>query len=135
MGFSYRLRQRIASGMDVAEIADKLASEMSQQLRVRAGTLADVAARAGRKLPRHLRAEAQVLIDAQTLAAHPKLSHRVDQKRLKKADRKLRAFLSKQDPRAERRAELLDRLAAIVFVVFVIVLAAFFLALSQGYIG
>lgn len=115
-------------------MSEELAGVMSRQLRVRGGRLADVAARAGRKLPRHLHVEAQAIIEAETLSAHPKLSHRVDARRLKKAERKLRAFLDKQDPKAERRAEFLDRLAAIVFIVFVIVLGAFFFALWRGYI-
>ena len=121
--------------MDVSEMADDLAALMAQQLRLRGGSLADVTARAGRKLPRHLKAEADIVIAAETIATHPKLAHRVDQKRLRKADRKLRAFLNTQDPKAERRAELLDRLAGIVFILFAVVLAVFFLALSQGSVG
>ena len=121
--------------MDVSVVANELAETMARQLRLRGGSLTDVTARAGSKLPRHLKTEAEVIIEAETLAAHPKLAHRVDDKRLKRADRKVRAFLEKQDPKAERRAEILDRLAGIVFIIFVIVLGAFFLALSQGYIG
>lgn len=105
---------------------------MAQQLRLRVGRLADVTERAGRKLPRHLKAEARAIAEAEALAAHPKLAYRVDARRLKKAERKLRAFLEKQDPKAERRAEILDRLAAVVFVVFVTALAAFLIALSRG---
>ena len=118
--------------MDVSELAEELAETMARQLRLRGGRLADVTSRAGRKLPRHLQAEAQAIIEAEALAEHPKLTHRVDPKRLKKADRKLRQFLDKQNPKAERRAEFLDRLAAIVFIVFAIVVCAFLVALSQG---
>lgn len=121
--------------MNVAELADDLAETMARQLRLRGGSLADVTDRAGRKLPRHLKAEADAIIEAEALAAHPKLGHRIDETRLKKADRKLRAYLDKQDPGAERRAEFLDRLAGIVFILFAVALGAFFLALSKGYIG
>lgn len=120
--------------MDVSEMSEELAQVMARQLRVRGGRLADVAARAAPRLPRHLRQEAQEIIAAQTLAEHPKLAHRIDHKRLKKAERKLRYFLDKQDPKAERRAEFLDRLAAIVFIVFVVILSAFLFALWRGYI-
>ncbi|MCG6884890.1 MAG: hypothetical protein LJE62_14160 [Silicimonas sp.] len=119
--------------MDVSDLADDLAATMARQLRLRGGSLADVAARAGRKLPHRLKAEVDVIAEAATLAEHPKLTHRIDAKRLKRAERKLRAFLDSQNPGAERRAEFLDRLAAVVFVIFVAVLAAFFLALSRGY--
>lgn len=132
MGFSYRVRHGIASRMDVSEMSADLAETMARQLRLRSGRFADVAARAGRKLPRHLQAEAQAIVEAQTLAEHPKLAYRIDEKRLKRAERKLRAFLDKQNPRAERRAEILDRLAAIVFVIFVAVLGVFLIALWRG---
>ncbi len=121
--------------MDVTELSDDLAVTMARQLRLRAGSLADVTARAGRKLPRHLKTEAELLIEAETLAIHPKLAHRVDEKRLRKAERKLRAYLDKQNPKAERRAELLDRLAAVVFILFAVAIALFFFALWQGLIG
>lgn len=121
--------------MDVSELTEDLAATMARQLRLRGGSLADVTARAGRKLPRHLRAEADALIEAETLAEHPKLAHRVDEKRLRKAERKLRVFLDKQNPAAERRAEFLDRLAGIVFILFAVAVAAFLFALSQGFIG
>ena len=120
--------------MDVSEMSEEMAEVMARQLRVRGGRLADVVARAGRKLPRPLQLEAQALIEAETWAEHPKLSHRIDMKRLKKAERKLRYFLNKQDPKAERRAEILDRLAGIVFILFVIIFGAFFFALWRGYI-
>lgn len=119
--------------MDVSELADELAQTMARQLRLRNGRLAEVVGRAGSKLPRRLQADAQVIVEAETLSEHPRLSHRIDAKRLKQAERRLRAFLEKQDPRAERWAEFLDRLAAIVFILFAIVLAVFFLALSRGY--
>ncbi len=116
-------------------MTEDLAATMARQLRLRSGSLADVTARAGRKLPRHLKAEAEALIEAETLAENPKLAHRVDEKRLKQAERKLRAFLEKKDPTAERLAEFLDRLAGIVFILFAVAVAAFLFALSHGYIG
>lgn len=120
--------------MDVTETAEELSLLMARQLRLKGGRLADVAARAGGKLPRNLHAEVQAILEAEALAGHPKLSYRVDQKRVRAADRKLRYFLGKQDPKAERRAEILDRLAGIVFILFAATLGVFFLAVWQGYI-
>ena len=119
--------------MDAGELADDLARTMARQLRLRGGSLAEVTARAGSRLPRHLRADAEAIAEAVTLSENPKLAHRVDAKQLKRAERRLRSFLDEQNPRAERMAEILDRLAAIVFILFVIVLAGFFLAWSRGY--
>lgn len=119
--------------MDVSEKTEELAALMAKQLRVRGGALVDVAERAKTRLPRHLQAEVAFLVEAQELGAHPKLTLRVDEKRVKKADRKIRAFLEKQNPGAERRAEFLDRLAFVVFVLFSIIVAAFFVLISRGY--
>ena len=120
--------------MDVGATAEKLAEAMARQLRVRGGSLADVTARAGRRLPRHLRVAAQHVIEAEALAQHPKLAYRVDAKALRKSERKLLAFLDKQNPRAERRAEILDRIAGVVFILFVVVLAVFCLLLWRGFL-
>lgn len=105
---------------------------MSEQLRVRGAGLNEVAAKAGRKLPNHLRSEIAVIVDAVEMAENPKLARLVDESRILKADRKVRKFLNKQDPARERRGEILDRLAAVGFVVFTIALILFFVAVSRG---
>lgn len=119
--------------MDVSEITGDLAAFMAKQLRVRGGPLADVAHRAKGRLPRGLQAEIAILLDAEALASHPRLAHRVDARKVAKANRKIRAFLEKQDPKAERRAQFLDRLAAVVFILFALALAVFFFLISKGY--
>lgn len=119
--------------MDVKERADALAELMSVQLRVRGAGLREVTARAGRRLPKHLRRAAETIIDAVEKADNPKLGRLVDEKAVVRSERKLRKFLEKQDPRSVRRGEILDLLAKIALVVFVVVLAIFFLLLNQGY--
>ncbi len=119
--------------MDVAKTSDDLAVLMSEQLRVRGTGLADVAAKAGRKLPKHLQAEVGVILEAQHMAEHPKLARLVDEKRVIRSDRRVRKFLSRQDPARERMGEILDRLAAIGFVIFSVALILFFVLLSRGY--
>ena len=119
--------------MDVKETADALASRMSAQLRVKGEGLTDVAAKAGRKLPKHLRAAADTLIEAETMSEHPKLARLINDKNVKKAERKLHKYLSRQNPGAERMNEILDVVAKIAFVLFVIVLALFFFLLWRGY--
>ena len=118
--------------MNIVERNEELAKTMARQLRLRGGSLADVAGRAGRKLTRPLAADVQLLVEAETLAAHPKFAHRIDQKQLARAERRLLTFLEKQNPAKERRDAFLDRLAWIVFVLFTILVALFFLLLSRG---
>ena len=51
-----------------------MADKMSTQLRVRGDGLADVAAKAGRKLPKHLRADAAKMIEAATMPESDNIS-------------------------------------------------------------
>ena len=113
--------------------SDALAEKMAKQLRLRGEGLKDVAARAGRKLPKRLRTEVEAIVDAQQMAENPKLMHHVDPDRIKLAERKLNRFLDRQNPAVERRAEMLDALAIIAFVIFTAVLAVFLLLLWRGY--
>ncbi|MEO0944715.1 MAG: hypothetical protein AAFY06_07705 [Pseudomonadota bacterium] len=118
--------------MNINETADTLAETMAKQLRVRGSSLSDVAAKAGRRLPKRLHAEVQVVQDAVALDAHPKLGHRLDERRVKIAAKRIEKFLLKQDPAAERRGEILDRIAAVAFVLFTVALALFFFLLWRG---
>ena len=119
--------------MDVKERAEALAKLMSAQLRVRGEGLREVTSRAGRRLPKHLRRAAELISDAVEKSENPKLQRLVDERAVRQAERKLRKFLERQDPRTARRGEIMDVAAKIAFVVFVVVLAVFFLLLNQGY--
>ena len=120
--------------MDVESKANALAEYMAVQLRVKGENLAEVSARAGRRLPKRLRPAVDTIVKAQTLQQHPRLKHVIDERAIKRAEKKLRAFLDRQDPRAARRGEILDVVARIAFVVLVVVLAVFFFLLWRGHL-
>ncbi len=119
--------------MLIEEHAEALAQKMSAQLRVRGTGLAEVTERAGRKLPRRLRADAQTIIQAEAMGGHPKLSRLVDERAVMRATRRIERFLDKKDPKGERWGELLDLIAKIAFVLVTIVLVVFFWLLNRGY--
>lgn len=119
--------------MEMHDRSNTLAEKMAQQLRLRGGDLASVTARAGRKLPKHLRAEVDAILEALRMSEHPKLMHHVDHARVKKAEKKLNRFLDRQNPKAERRTEILDTIARIAFIGFSIVLAVFLVLLYRGF--
>ena len=119
--------------MDVPGISKDLADYMAQQLRLRGGRLVDVAGRAGRKLPRHVHEDIARVIEAETMAKNPKMARLVDERRVKRAEKRIRKYLDAQSPKAERNAAILDRLAAVAFVLFTVALAVFFWLVSQGY--
>lgn len=119
--------------METSDRIDAMATKMAAQLRVRGDTLAEVASNAGRKLPRHLRREAETLIQAEAMAQHPKLARLVSDRQVRRAEKRLTRFLDKKNPRSERRGEILDRIAGIAFVLVVVVLGVFFYLISTGY--
>ena len=119
--------------MDVTQTTQALAERMSRQLRVKGDGLAEVTAHAGRKLPRRLRADAETLVRAQAMAQNPKLARLLDERQLRKAERRLSRYLDRQNPSAERRGQILDVVAKIAFVIFTIALIVFFTLLNRGY--
>ena len=121
--------------MDIRKRSDALAEHMATQLRVKGESLAEVTARAGRRLPKRLQKAAQVIIEAEEMAAHPRTERLVNAKDITKAERHLRRFLERQDPRKARRDEILDGIAKVAFVIFVIGLFVFYLLIKRGYLG
>ena len=65
--------------MDVKQTAESLASRMSAQLRVKGDGLAEVTAKAGRKLPRHLRDAAEALVQAEVMGPITSFRFRIHQ--------------------------------------------------------
>lgn len=120
--------------MDAQDKTKTLADYMAAQLRVKGEGLAEVSARAGRRLPKRLQPAVDTLIAAAEMQQHPKLQRAIDERAVKRAEKKLRAFLDLQDPRAARRGEILDVVAKIAFVVLVVVLAVFFFLLWRGHL-
>ena len=118
--------------MDVTERAEALATYMATQLRVRGDGLAEVSAKAGRRLPKRFRKNVQTIVEAEAMMQHPRLERVVDDRAVERAERKIRAFLDLQDPRAVRRGEILDLIAKIAFVFVSVILAVFFFLLWRG---
>ncbi len=118
--------------MDVKEKADTLASHMATQLRVRGEGLGEVAAKAGRRLPKRLQSDVATIVAAEEMQKHPKLERVIDERAVQKAEKRLRAYLDRQDPWSVRRGEILDVIAKIAFVFVVVILAVFFFLLWRG---
>ena len=83
--------------MDMEADLDKLAALMEERLGVRGDGFEEKFARAGRLLPRKLRREGSLLIEARAMAAHPKLGRRLDQRRLRTAAQALERHLERID--------------------------------------
>lgn len=119
--------------MTIEDRLQALTDHMATQLRLRGNGFQDVAHKAGRKIPRRLQADVAQIAEIEAMAGNPKLARHLNIRALDKSERRLRAFLDKQDPKAERRGEILDTIAKIAFVVVVVVLSVFFYLISKGY--
>jgi len=112
--------------MDLDARLDKIAALMEERLGVRGDGFEDKFARAGRLLPRKLRREGALLVEARTMAAHPKLGRRVDERRLRKAARVFERYLARVDGSERRVTRWVNWLAGNalnILIVFALVVA------------
>ena len=107
--------------MDIQARADHLARMMGDRLDIRGQGLEAKLARAGKRLPRHIRDEAGLVVDALTYREHPKLARQVDEARLRRAVKTIERYLKNVDPWARRRGIFLDWLAGNAFGVLVMI--------------
>lgn len=114
---------------------DALARHLGEKLDVPGEDLETVLRRAGREVPRRLRGEARYLVEAETMAAHPKLYFLVDKSRMKRADKALRAAVRGRDPKQERKDRLLGTLAGIAFGMIAFFAALIWFLAWRGMIG
>jgi len=89
----------------LAEKTEELRLLMRERLGVKGRDFATALRRAGRLLPRRLRREARLLIEAEEMARSPRLMKFIDQGRIDGACREIRSYLESQDP-MERRIDL-----------------------------
>ncbi|WP_227267537.1 hypothetical protein [Roseobacter weihaiensis] len=99
---------------DVAQKAQLLRAMIEKQMGVSAPSLEQAVRRAGRRLPRRLRKQAALWVEAETWAAHPKLARRIDGPPLEQAYQDLATHLQQLDPAEERKTRRLNTLAGIV---------------------
>lgn len=115
--------------MDVFENADRLAQLIEEKLGVRGAGLEAKLTRAGRNLPKHIRADALMLVNAMTYEGHPKLSRQLDYDRLDRAFANAEHYLVNVDTGARQRGLALDWLAKTAF--NLILLAVLLMALLR----
>ncbi len=105
---------------DIEEQAEAVTALFEAHMGIRAATLDAAVKRAGRRLPRGVRAKAGVLTEALVLAQNPKLARRLDYSTTQAAYRDLVAYLETLDLAEEKRTRLLNLLAGIAFNLMVV---------------
>lgn len=116
----------------LSQMIAEISALLSERLHARGKTLPARLASAGRLLPRRLRADARRLIDAEPLAAHPRLARQVDPKGIEAAHRRLVKWLKGIDVAEARKTALLRLLAVISVNVFIVIGAALTIAHLRG---
>lgn len=102
---------------------------MRQKLGVRGRDFPSALARAGRQLPRALRAEGKAVVAALPMLDHPKLARTIDGARMAQATAALRDHLGAIDLADRRKGFWLGVLGSMAFnILLVIVIAVVFLA-------
>ncbi|MEO0939127.1 MAG: hypothetical protein AAFY38_13325 [Pseudomonadota bacterium] len=95
--------------------AARLRAGIDAALGVRGKTLAAAQRKAGRRLPRRVRAQIGMIVDAQNRASNPKLAVTLDQAALARAEEDALAWLATVDRADARRGALLSLAGTIVF--------------------
>ncbi len=93
--------------MDITARINRLAKLLEDRLDLRGDGLQAKLARAERRLPRHIRAELDAIVEAETLSAHPRLSRQIDHARLARRFDAVEHYLRNVSP-WERRGRLLQ---------------------------
>lgn len=99
---------------------EALRALFEKHMGVRASTFERAVLKAGRRLPRRLRHQAEVLIEAEGFAAHPKLERRIDSVAVRAAHRSLEAHLKTLNHSEVRRTQAINMAAGVAFNLLVV---------------
>ncbi|TDK52638.1 hypothetical protein [Antarcticimicrobium luteum] len=100
---------------DIETRIAEIAALMHAKLGVRGATLRAALGRAGRRLPRRIRAQARLLAEAEPFAHHPKLRLTLDTMALGKAAGEVEAHLEAIDLADRRKGWWLGMLGGLAF--------------------
>ncbi|MCI2399198.1 hypothetical protein [Aliiroseovarius subalbicans] len=120
--------------MDLHARADRLAHLLEQKLDLHGTGFEAKVARAGRLLPRYLRADAALVIEAMKVEPHPKLSRQQDPKRIDRACDEIERYLHGINPWDRRRAIALNWLAGNAFNLIVVVVLVLAVLVWRGFL-
>ncbi|WP_028958523.1 hypothetical protein [Sulfitobacter sp. 20_GPM-1509m] len=100
---------------------ERLRDALDKALGVKGRTLAAALRKAGRRLPKQVRKQADVVLRAQAIDGHPKLRRTIDMAAVARAETDILAHLKTIDRADLRRGRLLGLAGVIVFNLIVVV--------------
>ena len=117
---------------DLEKRVETLNELLQAKLGLRGKTLSSRLKKARRSLPKRLRREGQVIVDAQEKSSHPKLALIQDQSAVNVAFHEIMTYLKDIDPDERRKTNLLRWLAAQVLNIIIITIIVVLLLRWQG---
>lgn len=111
----------MATQMTLDARTERLRDALDTALGVRARTFAAAVRKAGRRLPKQVRKQADVVVRAQAIDGHPKLRRTIDMAAVARAETDVLAHLKTIDRADVRRGKLLGVAGVIVFNLIVVV--------------
>ena len=100
---------------DISAKSEELCALLADKLSLKHGSLEERLRRAGRRLPARIRAQGQIVAEAEALAVHPKLARRIDRDSVARAFAEVRTHLVAIDAGYLRRGALLGMLGGLAF--------------------
>ncbi len=122
------------SAVTIIQMTDRVAALLEERLGVRGRTLQDKVRKAGRRLPKKVRAAADYLADAQAMAQNPKLLVRLDEGEVADAYDICLRHLGGVNRGERRKTALVGAVASAAFGMLVVVLLAIGVAYWRGLI-
>lgn len=112
---------------DISARSQELRDLLAARLSLKHGSLEERLRRAGRRLPARIRAQGQIVAEAEALSAHPKLARRIDASAVARAHAEVRDHLKAIDAAYLRRGAFLGVLGGLAFnaLLFAALLLAF----------
>lgn len=122
------------SAISIQQMADRVAAMMEDRLGARGTGLSAKLARAGRRLPRKVRAAGEELAQAASMAQNPKLLLQIDQDAMSRAYDTCVKHLSGITPRSRRMDGIVAVVASIAFSMLVVALILIAVLRWRGFI-
>jgi hypothetical protein len=119
---------------DLDARAEKLQRLLEEKYRLRSRDLPQALRRAGRRLPRRHRAQAEAFQKARAMAGHPRLAVQVNGDDITRGYAETMAYLKSVDPWAARRDRLLNLAALIAFYILVVLAGFIWWMRARGYV-
>ncbi|MGC1496628.1 MAG: hypothetical protein WA790_12540 [Sulfitobacter sp.] len=119
---------------DIAAKSLAIRQQLEAKLGVKSRDLSQALRRAGRQLPRRIRAQGVVLADAEKLAGNPKLARQIDAGAVKDAYTQLSAHLRTINVADARKGRILGIVGVIAFNLLLIIVAFIIWLWWRGYV-